>query len=455
MASTSSPPGPPVRFPGAHLLAIRRDMLGFLLRISRTYGDVVSFRLGPERTVLLTHPDHIRDVLVTHHRSFIKGRRGEVSTQFLGEGLLNSEGEVHHRQRRLIQPAFHRQHLAHYAAVMTAYGARLSQEWHDGDTLDIALAMMRVTLAIAGKTLFDAEVEDDAQEIGSAITTLFQLSPRFRLPFAALFTKLPIPSNTRLRNAQQYLDTLIYGLLDERRAQSVDKGDLLSMLLLAQDEEDGAGMSDRQVHDEALTLLLVGHETTAIALMWTWYLLAQHPAVESTLHAELASVLGGRFPNDADIPRLPYTRMVFTEAMRLYPPAWLMTRRALEDYEVGEYLLPKGTFILISPYITHHDERYFPDPDLFLPERWEPAAAARPQFAYFPFGGGPRQCVGESFAWMAGILLLATLAQRWQMRLLPGHPIELQPLVTLRPKHGIQMTLKRREAAVALPSPEM
>ena len=446
MAAMAYPPGPTARFPGANLWAFRRDPLGFLLQARRKYGECVSFRLGPERVVLLTHPEHIRDVLVTHHRAFTKARRGHVAKQFLGEGLFNSEGEVHHRQRRLMQPAFQRQNIARHAGVMTAYGEQLSQQWQDGQTLDMAQAMMRVTLAIAGKALFNVDVEADAEEIGASITTLMHFAPRLNLPLAGLLTRLPVPSTLRLRQAQRYLDMVIDRIIDDRRRHGTHANDVLSMLVNAQDEEDGTRMTDKQVHDEALTLLMAGHETTAVALTWTWYLLAQHPQVEATLHDELASTLGGRTPTDADIPRLPYTRMILTEAMRLYPPAWMMTRRNLEVYDVGDYRLPPGTFLLISPYVTHHNPRYFPQPGLFIPERWTAEHdATRPKFAYFPFGGGPRQCIGESFAWMEGILLLATLAQRWAMRAVPSHPVVMQPLVTLRPRYGIQIRVKQRE----------
>jgi len=320
MASTAYPPGPPSRFPGAHLWAFHRHALKFLCHVNQTYGDVASFRLGPERVVLVTHPDAIRDVLVTHHRAFIKARRGDVSKQFLGEGLLNSEGDVHQRQRRLVQPAFYRQRVAQYAAVMTAYGTRVCQQWQAGETLDMAQAMARVTLAIAGKTLFNVDIDAEAKDIGAAITTLLQFSSRFNLPFAELFMKLPLPSNARLRRAQQYLDTTIYHLIHERRANGRELDDVLSLLLVAQDTlNDAIGMTDKQVHDEALTLLLAGHETTAVALTWTWYLLSQYPEAEAKLHAELATVLDGRAPTDTDLPHLLYTRQIFTEAMRLYP----------------------------------------------------------------------------------------------------------------------------------------
>ena len=444
MVSTPSPPGPRARFPGAHVLAFYRDMLGFLCRLRQEYGDVVAFRLGPERTVLLSHPEHIHEVLVRQHRAFLKGRRGNVSTQFLGQGLLNSEGALHQHQRHLMQPAFHRQRLEQYATVMTTYAARLCQSWQDGDTLDIAPAMMRVSLAIAAKTLFDADVEAEATDIGRAITTLLRLAPRFNFPFAPWLRKLPLPGLITLRRAQDYLDTVIYRLIDERRAKGSDTGDVLSMLILAQ-ADDGSPMSPRQVHDEALTLMLAGHETTALALSWTWYLLAQHPDVDAAMQAELQTVLGGRLPTAEDLPQLQYTRMVFTEALRLYPPAWLMTRRAREEVVIGDYRFPPGTFFLLSPYLTHRDPRFFPDPEAFVPTRWvAPPEAGPARHAYLPFGGGPRQCLGEGFAWMEGLLVLATVAQTWRMRLVPGPPVEPRALVTLRPKHGIHVQLARR-----------
>jgi cytochrome P450 len=444
MASTPSPPGPRTRFPGAHLLAFSRDRLGFVCRLKHAYGDVVAFRLGPERTVLLSHPEHIHEVLVRQHRAFLKGRRGDVSKQFLGQGLLNSEGALHQRQRHLMQPAFHRQCLAQYATVMTTYAARLRHAWQDGDTLDMTPAMMRVTLAIAAKTLLDADVEDEATAIGDAITTLLRFSPRLTLPLAPLLRLMPLPNQHRLRRAQDSLDTLMYRLIDERRSTPGETGDVLAMLVSAR-MEDGSPLSPRQIHDEALTLLLAGHETTALALSWAWYLLAHHPDVDAAMQAELQTVLGGRLPTAADLPHLPYTRMVLAEALRLYPPAWLMTRRAREAVVLGDYHFPQGTFFFISPYLTQRDPRFFPDPEAFVPTRWAaPPEAGSARYAYFPFGGGPRQCLGEGFAWMEGLLVLATVAQMWRMQLVPGHPVEPWALVTLRPKHGFHVHLARR-----------
>jgi cytochrome P450 len=308
--------------------------------------------------------------------------------------------------------------------------------------------MSRLTLAIASKTLFDADVEEDARDIGAALSTIIQLFPRFMLPFSNLLGKLPLPSNRQAAQARKLLDTVIYRIIQERRVSGVDKGDLLSMLLTARDEDgDGSGMSDQQLRDEAMTIFLAGHETTAMLLTWTWYVLSQHSAVEARLHAELDTVLTGRLPTVEDIPRLPYTRMVLAETMRLYPPAWIIGRRAIASYEVGGYVIPAKSIVVLSPYITQHDARFFSAPEVFDPQRWTPEAeAARPKFAYFPFGGGARQCIGEGFAWMEGSVALATLAQQWRMRLVPGHSVALKPLLTLRPKYGMRMRLERRPA---------
>jgi cytochrome P450 len=364
----------------------------------------------------------------------------------LGEGLLTSEGEFHLRQRRLAQPAFHRQRIASYAVTMVEYTDRACDQWRAGETRDIAREMMRLTLAIAGKTLFDADVESEADEIGEALTTTFALFNRLSLPFAQLLDRLPLPATRRFQKARQRLDATVYRIINERHAVAVDRGDLLSMLIAARDEEgDGSGMTDEQLRDEAMTIFLAGHETTANALAWTWYLLSRHPEIEARFHAEVDDVLKGGLPTAEDFPRLRYTEMVLAESMRLYPPAWIIGRRALGDYQINGYMIPARSILLMSQYLTHHDERFFPDPFRFDPERWTTEAReSRPKFSYFPFGGGPRLCIGESFAWMEGALVLATIGRRFRMRLAPGHPVELQPLVTLRPKHGMRMILDAR-----------
>jgi cytochrome P450 len=442
------PPGPKSKLPGGQMLAFRRDAIGLLTRLTKQYGDVVTYKLGPERVTFLNHPDYIRDVLITHQRNFTKSRALQWAKFILGEGLLTSEGEAHVRQRRLAQPAFQRQRIPSYGAVMATYAQRLQQHWQEGETRDIDQEMSRLTLAIASKTLFDADVEEDARDIGAALSTIIQLFPRFMLPFSNLLGKLPLPSNRQAAQARKLLDTVIYRIIQERRVSGVDKGDLLSMLLTARDEDgDGSGMSDQQLRDEAMTIFLAGHETTAMLLTWTWYVLSQHSAVEARLHAELDTVLTGRLPTVEDIPRLPYTRMVLAETMRLYPPAWIIGRRAIASYEVGGYVIPAKSIVVLSPYITQHDARFFSAPEVFDPQRWTPEAeAARPKFAYFPFGGGARQCIGEGFAWMEGSVALATLAQQWRMRLVPGHSVALKPLLTLRPKYGMRMRLERRPA---------
>jgi cytochrome P450 len=310
---------------------------------------------------------------------------------------------------------------------------------------------MRLTLGIVARTLFDADVESEAAEIGNALTTAFESFNFAMLPFTEYLEKLPIRSVRRFNAARATLDRTIYRMIDERRRSGEDRGDLLSMLLMATDTEgDGSGMSDLQLRDEALTLFLAGHETTANALTWTWYLVSQHPEVEARLHQEIDTALQGRTPTHEDMPKLPYTRMVFAESMRLYPPAWGIGRRALESFEARGFTIPKRAVILMCPYIVHRDERFFPDPERFDPERWTPeAAASRPKFSYFPFGGGNRVCIGEQFAWMEGVLLIAALAQKWRMQLDPSQRVEVQPLITLRPRYGMRMRLAQRFNSVS------
>ena len=425
--------------------AFRRDPLGFLKRTADEYGDIAYFRLGRQRMFLVTAPEHVREILVTKQNNFTKSRALQRARVLLGEGLLTSEGSDHLRQRRLVQPAFHRPRLAGYARVMTEYAIRTRERWRDGDTLDVASEMMRLTLAVVGKTLFSADVEAEAAEIGEALTSVLRMFHLLLMPFSEYIEKLPLPSVRRFEKARARLDRTIYGMIAERRENGEDRGDLLSMLLLAQDDEGTGGMTDKQVRDEALTLFLAGHETTAQALTWTWYLLSRNPECERRLHQELDEVLSGRAPEFDDLPQLRYTEMVLAEAMRLYPPAWAIGRKAIAPFELGGYTIPKAAILIVSPYVTQRDARLFPDPERFDPERWTPEAReARAKFSYFPFGGGARLCIGERFAWMEGTLVLAAIAQKWRLRLAPDHRVEPLPLITLRSKYGVKMMIEAR-----------
>ena len=472
-----TPPGPRRPFLGA-LISPGRDPLALFTRLARDYGDIVHFRLGGERVYFINHPQYIRDVLVTHQKNFTKSRGLERAKKLLGEGLLTSEGAAHLRQRRLLQPAFHRDRIAAYADVMVAHADGMRARWQDGATLDVSKEMMRVTLSIVGKTLFDSDVESKADEIGVAVTEVLETFWFTLLPFQNVIERLPLPVLRRGRASRARLDALIYALIDERRASGRDHGDLLSTLMSVRDADEtahsdkrgqtpfpetahndkrgqtpfsGVALSAREIRDEALTLLLAGHETTANALTWTWYLLSQSPDVEAGLHAEIDGALVGRPPTAADIGRLPMVERIVTESMRLFPPAWIIGRRAIAEYSIGDYVVPPRAMIFMSPYVTQRDARFFDEPERFNPDRWTAQfKAALPKFAYFPFGGGARQCIGEHFAWMELVLLVATVAQQWQLQLVPQHRVIPQPLITLRSKHGMKMIATKRSPARAL-----
>jgi cytochrome P450 len=438
------PPGPKGHLLVGVLPEFRKDPAGFLEKMARQYGDVVYIPLGRQHIYYLGHPDAIRDVLVTHQNKFKKSRMLERARVLLGDGLLTSEGNHHRRQRRLVQPAFHRDRLAGYGAVMVERSAIVRDQWKSSEPFDVLQEMMRLTLAIVAKTLFSTDVDSEADDIGTALTQVFDLFEVILMPFSEILEKLPLPAVRRFKRARKRLDETIYRLIAERRASGSDAGDLLSMLLLAQDEEGSGGMTDEQVRDEALTLFLAGHETTANALTWAWYLLSQNPQAEAVFHAELDRVLAGRLPSFDDLPQLRYTESVISEALRLYPPAWGIGRRALEDYPVGDFMIPERSVVLMSPYVVHRDPRWFSDPLVCRPERWLAEDPARPKFAYFPFGGGARVCIGERFAWMEGTLLLAAIGQRWRLLLEPGHRVETHARITLRPKHGMRMLAESR-----------
>lgn len=441
-------PGPRRRYPGEFALAITRRPLDFLPSLARDFGDIAAIHLGRQSIVLLSHPDQVRDVLVTHARQFHKGRGLERAKVLLGEGLLTSEDEFHLRQRRLAQPAFHRARITAYGETMAAYAERRGNRWRHGEVIDVAREMAAYTLAVVGKTLFDADIEGEAHEIGEALAAAIVAFNFAVLPFGELLLKLPFPASRRFVRGRDRLDAIIYRLIAERRRSGDDRGDLLSMLLLAHDTEgDGSGMSDGQLRDEALTLLLAGHETTANLLTWAFYLLSQNPVAEARLHAEL-DVLGDAPLAAGDVTRLPYARAVIAETMRLYPPAWIVGRRALTEFVVGDVRIPPRAIVLMSQWIVHRDPRWWPDAEAFQPERWLAGGSAldpaRPRFSYFPFGAGTRVCIGEQFAWMEGTLGLAAFARKWRLRVAEGHRVVPQAIITLRAKHGMRMVTHAR-----------
>jgi len=442
-AVTSRPAGPKNLPIVGNLYAFRSDPLGFLADAARKYGDLVYFRVARQHMYLVNHPDYVREVLVSNQGNFIKSRALQRAKILLGEGLLTSEGQHHLRQRRLVQPAFHRERLAAYASAMSECSVRWREGWQAGSTLDVSTEMPHLTLSIVAKTLFNADVRSQASEIGDAMTTVLQMFRLLLMPFSEYMEKLPLPYVRRFEKARARLDSTIYGLIRERRKSGQDTGDLLSMLLLAQDEDDR--MSDQQVRDEALTLFLAGHETTANALTWTWYLLSQHPEVERRLHQEIDEVLGGRAPEMADVPNLRYSEMILAEALRLYPPAWAIGRMATGPFSLGGVEVPGKSICILSPYLVQRDARWFPDPERFDPERWTPEGRdSRPKFSYFPFGGGARVCIGERFAWMEGVIVMAAIAQKWRLRLAPDQTVEPLPLITLRVKTGLRMIVEPR-----------
>jgi cytochrome P450 len=465
---TEYPPGPSYKMRPAKLVReFLHDPIRMLQRISSKYGDISYFKLGRQSVYLINSPDYIEKVLVYDHRNFRKGKRLQLAKALLGEGLVTSEGDLHNRQRRIIQPIFHPKQITTYGKIITDYATRLNQKWKDGDTLDILKEMMELTLSIICKSVLDYDVESEAEDVGKALTICRNYSKRLQSPLGHILDKIPILPNVKgARKAREELDDLVYGLIKERR-QSPEYGvtsydDLLTRLLQAQDTTEpkptfgskstssaatpSSGMSDTQVRDEVMTIFIAGHETTANTLTWTFYLLSQNPDIEKKLLAELLTEIdGNRTPTVDDIPKLTFTEKVLRESMRLYPPVWLIGRSVDNDYTLGKYTVPAGSTIMMSQYVMHHDPRYFNDPDRFDPERWSSEAkSSLPRFSYFPFGGGIRGCIGEPFAWMESILVLASIARQWKMSLVPGHHVELDPAITLRPKYGVKMKLGRR-----------
>jgi cytochrome P450 len=433
------PPGPKTTWLRGNLAEFQRDQLEFLTESARTYGDMVSIRLGPRRLILVNRPEFIEQVLVTHNASFRKHFALRLNPLVFGNGLLTSEGDFWLRQRRLIQPTFARARLASYAPAMVEETTRLLDSWVPGTSREISNEMMRLTLAITARTLFGADVDSQAAAIGEALR-LLQENFLVRLrSLAPLPFWVPTPQNLRIRRTVRRLDDILFGFIHQRRQnqKAETSNDLLSLLLSVRDE-DGSQMSDRQVRDEAMTLFLAGHETTALALSWTWYLLSQHPEAEEQLVAEVRAVVGERLPTAQDVPRLVFMDQVLQESMRLFPPVYIIGREASERCTIGGFDVARGTTMLMSQWIMHRDPRFFEAPTEFRPSRWTPEFDRQlPGFAYFPFGGGPRLCIGNTFALLEMALILATMAQRFRFTLQPGHQVRPWPSFTLRPLPGI------------------
>ena len=438
------PPGPKPHFLIGNMPLAGEDPLSTFLVWAREFGDIFYYRAGWLHVYFLNHPDLIELVLIRNAQHLHKDRVVQNSRWFFGQGLLTNEGESWLRQRRLSQPAFHRERIASYARIMTDYGEQMLAGWQHGQTRDIHQDMMQLTLQIVVRALFNVE-PDEIGEISAAMNVLMRNTVGLRLLLPPVARFLPTPSMIQFRRAVQHLDEIVYRIIAARRASELDTGDLLSMLMQARDE-DGGRMSDKQLRDEVMTFLLAGHETTALTLSWTCHLLGENSEIESRLHQELDTVLGSRIPTFNDLSALPYTERVIKESMRLYPPAWSLARSVVSDFELRGYTIPAGANVVMSQWIMHRHPQYFSDPEKFDPDRWLSEATQKLlRFVYFPFGGGPRQCIGNSFAMMEAILLLATIAQRFRLCAVANHPIVPVPGFTLRPKHGMKMTLHQRE----------
>jgi cytochrome P450 len=439
-----APPGPKGLPILGLALDVRHDALGTLQRLAREYGDIVSMSVMGTSRVLLNRPDYVQQLLILDHAKLHKSTLTKlVVGPLLGQGLLISEGDFWRRQRRLAQPAFHRSRTNEYSPVMVECALQQTRNWRSDETRNISEEMMKLTLEVAVRTLFGTSLAGDSNSIGKAMTFLMRhYLRRARSPWRVP-QSWPTPANRRARREFEYMDSLIYRIISDRKKDTQPRNDLLSLLMAAM-HEDGSQMTEQQVRDESMTLFVAGHETTALSLSWTWYLLGENPAAEERLHEELRAVLAGRPAEVSDLEKLPYLNAVVHESLRLYPPAYMMARMNVETVNVGGYEIPPRTTLLASQWVMHRDPRFFEQPEKFVPERWFDGLESRlPPGAYFPFGDGPRRCIGQGFAQLETALVIAAIAQKFRFRLKKGFPVVPEPLVTLRPKYGIEMTIQQ------------
>lgn len=421
------------------------SMPAFLRGISQQYGPIVRFRYPWRSMYFVDDAAMLQDVFINNAADFKKGRGTERLSRLLGNGLLTAAQPEHLQHRRLVQPVFHKKRIDACAEVMVDATRRRVDAWTPGATIEIDREAMALALEIVATALFGSNLTDDMAKIGHALDVSIATFPFAMLPFSQIFDEIPIPITRRFNAARDTLDGIVYRMMAEHRASGRDTGDLLSMLMASCDDGD-AGMNDKQIRDEALTILLAGHETTANAIAWTFYLLGRHPEIEARLHAHLDTVLGDRDPTLDDVPKLEYVRALFAEVMRMYPPAWITARRALVDTHVEAYPIAKDDIVIVSQFVTHHNARYWPDPDRFDPERFV-SGMPDEKFAYFPFGGGNRLCIGERFAWMEGMLAIATIARRVRLVPLDTEPVAANPSVTFRPSTRIRARVESRDRA--------
>lgn len=446
MSSTTSPArAEPVLSALEALRGFRSDPAGLLLGLARDHGDVVSLEMGRFKVFLISHPDHVKDVLVVNHARFEKGEVLQEPKRLLGDGLLTSEGAFHRRQRRLIQPVFHHRRMAEYVDLMVGCATRIADGWREGEVVDVPDEMVRLTMSALAKVVFDADIEDDeARETARALATCLSMFGRLASPYARLLDRIPTRRNQEFERVLHAFDETVNRLIERRRARGTDGTDVLSQLMRLREDATGEPMPDRQVRDEILTFMIAGHETWTNSLIWTWFLLSEHPDVRRRVEAELDEVLSGRAPNGEDVRALRLTGAVHAEALRLYPPVFTVGRTALVDHRIDGFTIPAGSIVLLSPYVVQRDARWFPEPSAFRPDRWlNGEVASAPTFAYFPFGAGPRVCIGQPLAMLATVLFVATIGRRWRLDLVPGHPVEPSPPL-MRPARGLPMTARRR-----------